>query len=411
MASASTRDTQGNLTSRTDFNGNRTDYTYDLARNLESARTEGLTAAGSTTPQTRTISTQWHSTFRLPTGIAEPLRITTFTYDTNGTLLTKSIQPTSDADGSLAFSASAVGSPRTWTYTYNANGSVLTVNGPRSDVTDVTTYTYYANNDSAPGKRGNVATIVNAAGHTTSITAYNAHGQPLTIVDPNGLTTTLAYDARQRLASRTVGTEATTYAYDFAGQLTKVTLPDGSFLSYGYDDAQRLTQIQDNLGNRIVYTLDNIGNRTLEEVRDPANALAQTRSRVFSSLNRLFRELGASSQTTEYAYDDQGNVLTVKDPLNRVSTNQYDALNRLKQVTSPSPISAVTQYAYDGLDQLVSVSDPRSLVTGYTVNGLGNLTQQSSPDTGTTTHTYDLAGNSSRRPTPSRRPPPMPTTR
>ena len=392
-SSASTRDTQGNLTSRTDFNGNRTNYTWDTTRNLETARTEGLTSGGSTTPQTRTITTQWHSTFRLPTGIAEPLRITTFTYDTNGTLLSRSIQATSDADGSQGFSASAVGSPRTWSYTYNANGSVLTVNGPRTDVTDVTTYTYYANNHSDIGKRGNVETVTNAAGHTTSITAYNAHGQPLTIVDPNGLTTTLAYDSRQRLTSRTVGGETTTYDYDQAGQLTKVTLPDSSFLSYSYDNAQRLIQIQDNLGSRIVYTLDDMGNRTLEEVRDPSNTLVQTRSRVIDGLNRLFRELGASSQTTEYAYDEQGNVLSVKDPLNRVTTNQYDALNRLKQVTSPTPISAVTQYAYDGLDQLVSVTDPRSLVTGYTVNGLGNLTQLSSPDTGTTASTYDLAGN------------------
>ena len=60
-----------------------------------------------------------------------------------------------------------------------------------------------------------------------------------------------------------------------------------------------------------------MGNRTLEEVRDPANALAQTRSRVYQHLNRLFQEIGATSQTTEYTYDDQGNVLTVKDPLNR----------------------------------------------------------------------------------------------
>ncbi|HEX6530118.1 MAG TPA: DUF6531 domain-containing protein [Burkholderiales bacterium] len=398
-SNARSRDAQGNLASRTDFNGNRTDYTYDLARNLETSRTEGLTSSGAATPQTRTITTQWNSTFRLPAAIAEPLRITTFTYDADGTacgargaLCSKSVQATTDADGSQAFSATA-GASRTWTYTYNANGSVLTVDGPRTDATDLTTYTYYANNDSDPGKRSNVATITNAAGHTTSITAYNAHGQPLTIVDANGLTTTMTYDARQRLKTRTVGAETTSYDYDDAGQLTKVTLPDGSFLSYSYDNAHRLTAMQDNLGNRVSYTLDAMGNRTQEQVFDPSNTLAQTRSRVFNSLSRLFQELGASSQTTEYSYDDQGNVLTVKDPLNRITTNQYDALNRLKQVTSPSPIAAVTQYGYDGRDQLVSVSDPRSLVTGYTVDGLGNLAQQVSPDTGTTTKTYDAAGN------------------
>src|SRR5205823_1791756 len=52
-----THDANGNVASRTDWNGNRTNYTYDLARNLETSRTEGLTSSGGTTPQTRTIST------------------------------------------------------------------------------------------------------------------------------------------------------------------------------------------------------------------------------------------------------------------------------------------------------------------------------------------------------------------
>src|ERR1041384_2419839 len=81
--------------------------------------------------------------------------------------------------------------------------------------------------------------------------------------------------------------------------------------------------------------MDAMGNRTAEQVFAPANTLAQSRSRVFSSLNRLFQELGSLNQTTEYGYDNQGNVTSVKDPLNRVTSNQYDALNRLKQVTDP----------------------------------------------------------------------------
>jgi len=397
-STAFSRDANGNVSSRTDRNGNRTNHAYDLARNLETSRTEGLTAAGGTTPQTRTVTTTWHATFRLPTQIAEPLRITTNAYDPDGTLCgargalcSKSIQATTDATGVQGLSGTPSGAPRSWTYTYNGNGSPLTVKGPRTDVSDLTTYTYYANDDPDVGKRGNVATITNAAGHLTSITAYNAHGQPLTIVDPNGMTITFGYDARQRLVSRNSGGEVTSYDYDGVGQLTKVTLPDASFLSYTYDAAHRLTGMQDNLGNSIAYTLDAIGNRTLEQVFDPASALAQKRSRVYSSLNRLFQELGAQNQTTEYAYDDQGNVVSVKDPLNHVTSSQYDALNRLAQVTDPN--LGVTQYAYNGLDALTQVIDPRSLVTGYTVDGLGNLTQQASPDTGTTVNTYDAGGN------------------
>ena len=175
------------------------------------------------------------------------------------------------------------------------------------------------------------------------------------------------------------------------GQLTKVTLPDASFLSYSYDAAHRLTGMQDSLGNRIAYTLDAMGNRTQEQVFDPSNTLAQTRSRVFNNLNRLFQELGSIGQRTEYAYDNQGNVTSIKDPLDRITANTYDALNRLRQVTDPA--LGVTQYAYNGLDALTQVTDPRNLVTGYTVDGLGNLTLQQSPDTGNTANSYDVAGN------------------
>src|ERR1051325_9833777 len=393
-----TYDANGNVTSRTDFNGNRTNYTFDLTRNLETQRKEGLTSAGANTPQTRTISTEWHPTFRLPTRIAQPLRLTTNTYDADGSqcgatgaLCSRTVRATSDASGALGLSATPIGSARTWTYTYNANGRVLTADGPRIDLSDVTAYTYYADDDPDLGKRANVATITNALAHRTDITAYNAHGQPLTMVDANALTTTFTYDARRRLRTRTVGSEQTSYDYDPNGLLIKVTLPDGSFLSYGYDPAHRLTSITDNQGNRIAYTLDNAGNRTLEQVFDPANTLAKTRSRVYNNLNRLFQELGALNQATEYGYDNQGNVTSVKDPLLRVTGNQYDPLNRLKQVTDPG--TGVTQYGYNGLDALTQVTDPRNLATAYTVDGLGNLTRQASPDTGSTDNTYDEAGN------------------
>lgn len=386
-----TFDANGNVSSRTDWNGNRTNYVYDLTRNLETSRTEGLTSAGAVTPATRTIETQWHATLRLPTQITEKdaggatLRTTSFTHDANGNVLTRTVTAGSNS--------------RTWTYTYNANGSVLTMNGPRTDVSDVTTYTYYDNAATCPGAaplgcRGQVETVTNAAGHVTQITEYNAHGQPLTIVDPNNLTTTLAYDSRQRLTSRNVGGEITSYEYDGVGQLTKVTLPDSSFLSYTYDAAHRLKEIGDNLGNRILYTLDAMGNRTLEEVRDPANALAQTRSRVYSSLNRLAQEIGAAGQMTAYAYDNQGNVTAIDGPLAGtvdVTANLYDALNRLTRVTDPN--SGQVNYGYNPLDQLTSVTDPRTLVTSYGYDGLNNLNQQVSPDTGTTNNTYDAAGN------------------
>ena len=83
----------------------------------------------------------------------------------------------------------------------------------------------------------------------------------------------------------------------------------------------------------------------------------------------------------------------MKDPLNHITTNQYDALNRLKQVTSPAPISAVTQYAYNGLDRSSRspIRAALSPATRWTASAISR--SRSSPDTGTTTSTYDAAGN------------------
>lgn len=71
-------DANGNVSAKTDPSGSITNYGYDLARNLETSRTE---AAG--TAKARTTTTQWHATYRLPTLITEPKRKTAFTYDAN----------------------------------------------------------------------------------------------------------------------------------------------------------------------------------------------------------------------------------------------------------------------------------------------------------------------------------------
>ena len=393
-------DANGNVIAKTDFNGNRTNYAYDLGRNLETSRTEGLTAAGAPTLQTRTISTEWHSAWRMVSRMAEPKRISTYVYSgdngvscgATGVMCSKSVQETTDANGNQGFSASPVGSPRTWTYTYNSFGQMLTSDGPRSDVSDVATFSYYTSNDPAGNYRiGDLASLTNALGHTTQITAYDAHGKPKTVIDANGLVTTMDYFPRGWLKSRNVGGLITTYEYDGIGQMIKVTLPDGSFITYSYDAAHHMTGMQDSLGNKITYTLDLAGNRTKEEVFDPQGAPAQTRSRVFDSLNRLYQDIGAQNQITQLTYDDYGNLKTATDPLNHTTTNFYDSLNRLMKIVDPN--NGQTQYGYNALDQLTSVTDPRGVTTQYSYNAFSDLTQQVSPDTGTTTNTYDIAGN------------------
>jgi RHS repeat-associated protein len=399
---ATSYDSAGFVSGRRDYNGNLTCYANDAVRGLELVRVEGFAPSVLTCPASlstytvasgtreRKITTTWHANYRVPTSIVEANRTTTFTHDANGNVLTRTV-----TDTSVTPTVS-----RTWTYTYNGFGQVLSENGPRTDVTDLTTIAYY--NCTTGSQCGHINTITNALSQVTTFDAYNGHGQPTQITDANGLVTAIAYDARQRITDRCtggtlpgcVGGELTHLDYWPIGRLKKVTNPDGSFIQYSYDAAHRLTQISDGALNKIVYTLDAMGNRTAENTYDPSNALKRTHTRVFNTLNQLWKDVnaaGTANVTTVFGYDNNGNQTTVNAPLSRNSTSAYDELNQLKQITDPA--SGNTLFGYDANDNLTSVTDPRSLVTSYTYTGFGDLKTQTSPDTGLTTNTYDSGGN------------------
>jgi RHS repeat-associated protein len=369
---SATYDAAGYYQSQTDWNGNTTQYVYDTARGLEASHIEAFG-----TPNARTVTTQWHPSFRLPIQITEPNRTTTLGYDPAGNLLSRT---TIDA---------LTNTSRTWNYSYNNYGQVLTIDGPRNDVNDVTTFAYYACTTGA--ECGQLQSITDAVGRLTVFNTYNANSQPLTITDPNGVITTLVYDARQRLSSRSVGTETTSFTYHPMGKLEQATLPDGSYIRYGYDGAHRLTDITDSAGNSVHYLLDAIGNRTQELVTDPNNLLARTGTRIFDSLGRLSQKIGAAAQVVHYNYDDNGNVLSIQDASSRTTQYGYDALNRLVGVVDSA--SHTTRFGYDQNDNVLSVTDPRNLQTTFGYNALGDETQLVSPDTSTTLYVRDAAGN------------------
>jgi YD repeat-containing protein len=180
--------------------------------------------------------------------------------------------------------------PRITRWTYNAQGQKLTEDGPRTDVEDVTRYEYY-HDTTADHTLGDLKQVTDAAGNMTRYTKYNKHGQMLESVDANNAPTANTYDLRQRLKSTSVGGRTTTYDYDAAGQLKKLTLPDASWIGFDYDDAHRQIAVYDNKGNRTDYVLDNAGKRIAENTKDPGGALRR-------QLNRSIDALGRVQQTT-----------------------------------------------------------------------------------------------------------------
>jgi YD repeat-containing protein len=138
-----------------------------------------------------------------------------------------------------------------------------------------------------------------------------------------------------------------------------------------------------------------MGDRTKSNVTDASGTLQRMHSGKFDALGRLLQDIGGAVQTASYAYDSNGNALTVTDPLNHATHRAFDALNRVIVVTDAA--GGVTSTSYDAHDRPISVTDPKGGVTSYVYDGFGDLIQRVSPDAGTTVYRYDADGNLAQR--------------
>lgn len=290
-------------------------------------------------------------------------------------------------------------------------GLLRTIDGPRTDVADVTTFAYRMTDHpdcaAAPAtcayRKGDLWTIANALGQTFEVLGFDGNGRLRSVRDANAVVTDYEYDARGRLVAHKQrgpngGVESDDrimrLEYWPTGLVKKVIQPDGAFLNFTYDDAQRLIAIADNEGNRIEYALNGASKRIGEEVRDDQGVLLRKVTRTFNTINRMQSQIDAYGRATTFTYTSGRMVDQTTDPLTRTADNNYDLLKRLTRLLEDmNGIAAETKFSYDVLDNLTQVNDPKGLNTNYGYNGFSDLLQLQSPDTGTTTYAYDSAGN------------------
>ncbi|MDX2181410.1 MAG: DUF6531 domain-containing protein [Bryobacteraceae bacterium] len=163
-------DNLGRVVFSTDWMGNVTRYAYDSRSNL----TQMAEAAG--TGIRRMTYITWDNTFNLPNVVTEPGLTTDYDYDTYGRLT------------SMTQTDVLTGATRITTYTYHSNGTdgsgntilgrLATVDGPRTDVSDITSFAYDGSY--------NLTTVTNALSQVTTITARDSAGRPTTVQDANG---------------------------------------------------------------------------------------------------------------------------------------------------------------------------------------------------------------------------------
>lgn len=382
-------DSNGYVSSVTDFRGNITNYTWN-SRGLMLTKTEN--AGGSLE---RTTSFTYGNDHNFPLTQTTPVsggqRVATYTYDADFNITAVSVTAPKNDDSGLT-------ETRESSFVYDNKGAMIEAFGPRyiaGFINDKISMTY--------NSTGQVETITNGLNQTISFSDFNDYGKPQTITDASSRVNVLTYDLRGRVLTSTFKSsllatdgETTSLIYDSAGLLTQMTTPSGAYKKMFYDTAHRLNKIEEyNESNTYLgkteFTLDNMSNLTAIKVFNASGVEIRTSTATYDNKNRLFKAIGALNQTDTYTYDANSNLTQITDAANNVTTKTYDALNRLSSQTNPD--TGVVGITYRVDDNIATVTDPKNLVTTYTYNGFGELIKLESPDTGISVITRDKAGN------------------
>lgn len=287
-----------NLLSKTE-NGTTTQYgNYDTNGNY------GYKIEAVGTPQQRrfdyTYDPRFHSkiaTLTEASVYAAGQKITTYTYDDSGNRTSERI------DG---YRPDGTPVSRTTTYQYNGPLHQLSqIDGPRSDVADITTFDYHPFTAHDPDfplpfdpDNGRLLRVTGPSGVLRDNILYTSTGKVASETRPNGLRITYGYypgnDRLERMTQTdtlTGQTRTTRWTYLATGEVESITqghgTPEATTLTLRYDDARRLTRIQDGLGNYMEYTLDTEGNQEAEKIYDASGVLKKQLSQTFDQYNRL----------------------------------------------------------------------------------------------------------------------------
>lgn len=427
-------DAFNNITSVTDNLNRVTLLEYDAEQHLIKV-TDALTHETSTT----------YTAAGLPDTVTDARgKVTHRTYDAYGYPATV----TNAAGETLTFHYDVAGR-ESWeetpqhertTFTYNGRDLVLTVTDPLNDVTTTvydtsarktsvtdgeshtTGFQYQRNQlwkttDAKTGVvqfaldgAGNVLTVQDAAGHTTTFT-WDQFGRKLSEKDPNNKTFSYQYTYSGRISQVTDAQSGTaTYVYTTANDLDHISYSDSKTVSYTWDgvgnrltmvdwigtttytvDAlNRVTSVTDPAGNVIGYGFDAVGNLTTLTYPGPKVVTS-----TFDDANRIATVTDWDGRVTTYTPDADGRIGSFTLANGVVTTLGYDGKGRTTHIdhTKGATTIASRDYTFDNVDNRKTVTHDGGGVDTLTYDELYRITGVSYADGTAQGFTYDATGN------------------
>ncbi|HET6532887.1 MAG TPA: LamG-like jellyroll fold domain-containing protein [Actinoplanes sp.] len=242
---------------------------------------------------------------------------------------------------------------------------------------------------------------------------YTRTGKLLSTVSPTGIRTEATYDDLDRQVTATAyerkpvaDTFTTTIRYDDAGNVVETRSPGGLVTKMTYNKAGEPLTRTDPAQVVTQYGYDAFGNTVRE-----TDGAGRTTRRDYDGFGQVTAEIdlkpdGSELRREKFTYDENGNVRSRVNALDKTVSFEYDALDRLVRQIEPKSATAsiTTSFGYDAAGNRTRYTDGRQLSTFYGVNSLGlpetviepATTAHPAPADRSWTVAYDLNGNAER---------------
>ena len=244
-------------------------------------------------------------------------------------------------------------------------------------------------------------------------TLYDFSGDPVVTVDPLGWATVTTFNGKHKPVKTTNPDGSTiTRHYGSQGRVDSVIDPKGETWTFTYADDGQVRVVTDPLGRTQEQTYETDG-----DLATSTDETGATTTYLHDALGRTSQVTGPRSNTWQFAYtywdqpktmttpaggvyrstfNDDRMVLTVEDPLEKVTTYGYDTAGRVDSITVDSASTTapvqVAQFEYDLLGRPKRLTDARGnfYTRTYTLEGWPET--NTDPDGVTSTIAYDPAG-------------------
>ncbi len=347
-------------------------------------------------PDNSTYTFEYEHTFNKLTKIIDPRgNITTFAYDQNGNMVNKT-------------EAAGAEDERITTYTYDDYGRILSVTIEQDENTEAATISY------SYDEKGNLSTITDPESNLSRFPSYDNMGNLLEMMDPRGNTWLFEHDQLGRLASKTDPlNHKTTYEYDGANNQTALVDAMLKRFEFEYDDHNNMVKTIDPYQKFVasIYNTDNLMTRSIDQEGKEHTYEYDNEARIIKSIDGNANEIiyyYDESETTsvsfykpvtikyptftrEFGYDVRQRIVEEVDVLdeNTRHSRQYVYDEVGNPITSTDEEGNTTQFEYDGLNRLTKTIDPLNGVTERTYDDRGNLVAITDSNGGTTQYEYD----------------------